>query len=863
MRGASRAGAGAFLLALLFGLLYLAPYLLPGRTLLPQDPRTFEPWRAGLPPGLARALDREAVPHRLDKLLQFLPFDRVVGESWARGEPPLWEPRLLCGLPLAAQGTSRPFYPTALFFGLFPPELCYAWLYLAHLAFGGWAMFRLARALKVSTSGALLADLAFVGSGWALAHIHHPMIFMASVWALPAFEAVVRIFDEEPGRAWSGRRTTAVLALSLALACFAGFLQAGLLAILLVGASALVLGLGGWRNGGGLPWRTWGWIGAGIALGLALAAPQILPSLEMAARSAREEGGKALLTSKALAWPHLLEYLWPSLMSAPGDICPLPGEPRPTFAALLLTPASRLPALAEGVWNHTETAVHFGLWPFLLALAALPGLLPGNPRRLQTGLLAGLALFALATAMALPLVLDLALLFPGTARGDLKRWTMLPALCLPVLSGLGYDRWERRARGRPGPALAKGLRRPLLGLALLLSAVGTWLLLAVGAEDFGKGFAKLLELRYGREAGQAFLTKLAPGEAGLNLDLLGRSLLLAGLALALPLLAPFRRLLPLLLLATAVERLPVAWSLSPAPAAASLDLRLPLLPGESAARRPPDRILRLDTRAEVRGRGRLRLLPPNLPLAMGLGDLQGYAPIPPRAAEIFFGMLDPGAPARGAGVAAFRDPKILRSPLLDLCAPAYLWTDLEEAGPGWKLLGRAGTVSLFERRPRAPYLRVYGKARLLPAARIPDALRRIDPRAELLLASFEGEAPGAPPGNADPHPFSRPPARVGLLRWKAGAMGIRFEAERPCWLFLAEAWAPGWFYRIDEGPWKPTRPAQILFQALPLPKGKGRIELRYRPASFRRGLLLALAGLTLLLALFPLRPRGRAAAPPT
>ncbi|MFQ5504938.1 MAG: hypothetical protein ACE5F1_09105 [Planctomycetota bacterium] len=178
----------AALLALLLGLLFLGPALLPGRTLLPQDPRGFSPFRERISQAERSRIDSEAVPHRRDKLFQFLPFDTAVGEAWSAGRVPLWEPRILCGIPLLAQSTSRAFYPTALLFALFPPAALYAWLYLAHLVLGGWAVYRLARILGAEEQGALLATAALVLSGYVVGHVHHPMIFFSAVWVLPALE---------------------------------------------------------------------------------------------------------------------------------------------------------------------------------------------------------------------------------------------------------------------------------------------------------------------------------------------------------------------------------------------------------------------------------------------------------------------------------------------------------------------------------------------------------------------------------------------------------------------------------------------------------------------------------------------------
>jgi hypothetical protein len=70
----------------------------------------------------------------------------------------------------------------------------------------------------------------------------------------------------------------------------------------------------------------------------------------------------------------------------------------------------------------------------------------------------------------------------------------------------------------------------------------------------------------------------------------------------------------------------------------------------------------------------------------------------------------------------------------------------------------------------------------------------------------------------------------------------------PCfgWLFFSDAWYPGWEATVDGQP-VPLHRANILFRAVPVPAGEHRVELRYRPASFRWGALISLGALALLL----------------
>jgi len=84
---------------------------------------------------------------------------------------------------------------------------------------------------------------------------------------------------------------------------------------------------------------------------------------------------------------------------------------------------------------------------------------------------------------------------------------------------------------------------------------------------------------------------------------------------------------------------------------------------------------------------------------------------------------------------------------------------------------------------------------------------------------------------------------------------LRTRGERAAILVLADAWYPGWEARVDGEP-APLLRANLALRAVPVSPGEHRVELRYRPASFRLGLTLA-AGAVLAYALFRLGGPGR------
>ncbi len=94
---------------------------------------------------------------------------------------------------------------------------------------------------------------------------------------------------------------------------------------------------------------------------------------------------------------------------------------------------------------------------------------------------------------------------------------------------------------------------------------------------------------------------------------------------------------------------------------------------------------------------------------------------------------------------------------------------------------------------------------------------------------------------------------ASVVRASANALELDVDACGAGVLVIADAFFPGWLARLD-GREAPLWRADYALRAVSVPKGRHRVELRYRPASFMTG-----AGLTALatLALIPAIVSGR------
>ncbi len=248
-------------------------------------------------------------------LLQFYPWRSFAVQEYLSGQIPLWNPHVGLGAPLAANLQSAVFYPLNLVYLLIPIERAMTVTVVGHIALAGLFCYGFARLLGFSKAGAFVTGLTFMFSGYVV--VRAGFLSMTSVVAwLPALLWSI----EGLLRAHAGGRRSSVacwlcgLAAITAMTLLAGHAQ--LAAYSLAAASAYLLA----RS-----WSRWGQMataGAGLALGAALAAVQLLPTLELARYSERQSGVAYDVATSSSLWPgQLLGLLFPSFFGsqAAGD----------------------------------------------------------------------------------------------------------------------------------------------------------------------------------------------------------------------------------------------------------------------------------------------------------------------------------------------------------------------------------------------------------------------------------------------------------------------------------------------------------------------------------------------------------------
>src|SRR5580765_7323048 len=93
------------------------------------------------------------------------PLKRLVTESYARGEWPLWNPYIQLGQPLLANPNSMAFYPTQILFQILPFETAFELHFILHCILAGIATVLLGRKLGLSAFSAFLSAVIYNFSG--------------------------------------------------------------------------------------------------------------------------------------------------------------------------------------------------------------------------------------------------------------------------------------------------------------------------------------------------------------------------------------------------------------------------------------------------------------------------------------------------------------------------------------------------------------------------------------------------------------------------------------------------------------------------------------------------------------------------
>lgn len=791
--------------------------LLPGRTLASSDYLwSATPWTASKPAEVKPLGSNFELSDTTVLIQPFLRYSRA-----ELPHVPLWNPHLMSGRPLLADGQSAvlsPFNVPAYVLPFWKSLAVVAFLKLFAAAFG---TYLLGRALGMRFGGALLAGVIFgfgtfmvVWVGWPLSNV-----FALIPWLLLLTELVIR----RPGPL-----PVVALAAVVGLQYFGGHPESNFHALFTVAVFFAFRVLLAWRRGE-LPGLRGPLLRFGLALGggTALAAMFVLPFVELLLSS--ED-----FVSRAARTPT--------------------HAPREQFGALFLHDYWGRPTQSEVTPFVSNRGWYAGALTLMLAASALV-LRP----RIERLAVAAYAVFTLIMVLGISFVFRAVVQLPGFGTTHNGKMVIFFLLCLALLAGWALS--DLTERGLPPRARR---RLALAAAAAVFCVPFAWMPLAgtLSLERLGSA----LEVAWGfADSPPVPFADPAGAEAA------GATIRMSSLLQWLPLAGGGLLLLALRLRAR--SRLPAAVFVALAVGLIAIDLfranmgfntAIPIAhadpPATEAIRylqsRRPNRfvgVLPTGPRAAI---NILQPVPPNVAMNFGLYDPRGFDyPVEQR----YFRLWKAGVPEGTLGddtAPQFVTPTPGALRVLSLLSVADLMQGPSDAplkGPGLRVA--------YE----GPDARVYRNDRALPRAFLVESQRTV-PGGDAALAAvtapaFDGRRvavteraiPGLPQAGA------RPSATGGTARVVSYAderVVAESRAPRRSLLVLTDTHFPGWKARVD------GRPAEIervdyLLRGVTVPPGSHRIEFRYQPASWRAGWIISLLTAIALAVTALLAWRGR------
>jgi hypothetical protein len=816
-----RAHGAALLVLLALTVGFFSPYLFQGKVFLAADTlAAYLPWSAAAPPGFQPKNTLITDPVNAN-------YAGIYNEQLKSGGLRHWNPFILTGLPSTgvtsmSGGAPGRYSPLKLLLHrALPPLDAFMWLLILNVFLAGAFQYAYLREIGCGWAGALFGGVAFMFNGYALVWLEFESVTAVAPF-LPLLLLIMERYRRRP--AWYALLGALVLG-ALALTAMIQYLIYVALFLLAYVAFLLARSWRERRDPGELRAILLAFC-ATCALGAAIGAVELLPSLDLIRHSSRIARAFTFAsffeTLGRVPWRYFVTLIFPDFFGSP---------------VLGFSVIPRLPT--QEYMNYNELCLYLGL-PTLFALLALPLRPLRSHAALYLGLLAAAVLLLTGTVLYYPLFA----LFPGMDRMNPTRLIFLFVFIAASGAGLGLD-----------GLLALPRRRLLAFSALALALCGATAALAAAG-----GSSRALGAWFGAEyfAGGANpavldqILRLRSWPAALVLKPVLLAAASAALALAYAWVRPRGArwsVLALLVVLLGYDLGSFGWGYNAIVEPQQVYPRTPAL--DFVARQPgPFRVV-LD--------GRQRFLINTL-APYGIQEVGGYSSFYPEAAGRYLSYMAAGeASLRGWRFdrwVSFAGPN---QALLSLANVRYLltapWTAVTE--PNYRLVFRQ-ELAVYENVAALPRAFVVHRARVVPD--VDQALRLLGaggvaPAAELVL-----ERP-ADPGFLAGVREGAGPDRVSFERYETDRADVLAELGAAGWLVVSDAWDPGWRAEVDGRPVAIER-ADVCFRAVPLGPGRHRVVFTYVPRAYRLGLLVALAALALVAAGLIREHRRRRGLPP-
>ncbi|HRI57756.1 MAG TPA: YfhO family protein, partial [Anaerolineae bacterium] len=447
-----------------------------------------------------------------DLVLENAVWKQHIREAMAQGEIPLWNPKILTGLPFLAAGQASTFYPLNVLFYVLPLEWAFGWFTALQVALAGINMYIFGRVLGLRRIPALYSGVVYMFSGFLIVSVVFTMFLAAVPWLpllLAVIEYIIRKQEEKGVASFNPIPYVAVGAAIIGLVVLAGHPELIYYTMIVAGAYSfcrLVAAYAQLRRqaaAAGVDRRgavtrvlkLAGWLLTLAVLGVGLGAVQLIPLVELLPLNFRA-GSASLQQVREWAWPsrHVLTFWLPNIFGSPSHHAWFDIWARQWTPATVNALGEQARTIFWGIKNYVEGGNYLGVATWLLAGYAIWGAirdrkllivngqlsivnekrLAGDPsltinnRQLTinnfsftTWFFAALALLSLLFAFGTPLYGVLYYGLPGWNQLHSPfRWVFPFTLSMALLGGIGLQWVMTRA------AQVKWTRLPALALAV-------------------------------------------------------------------------------------------------------------------------------------------------------------------------------------------------------------------------------------------------------------------------------------------------------------------------------------------------------------------------------------------------------------
>jgi uncharacterized membrane protein YfhO len=764
--------------------------------------------------------------NRRDLTDMYVTRDYFVVSAYRDGELPLWNPYTMAGHPIYADGVTRTLSPFLLFYKFFDVPLGYSFARITELLLAAVFMYLFLIAIGASANGGLMGSLVYGFSAHSMLHLTGLGWWGGMMW-LP----LIFLFADRAIARKSYRH--AVLAgVMLAAQFFCGYMPNQ---IYYVGAIALYYLFFAFLGRGNTDKlskaHAFGLTAVTLVVGLALAATQWVPMLELLKHSNRKVIGAELGYIYLPPW-YSLTLFFPNLF----------GEAYDTKAVTLFT--------ALGVsHDHILYLGIAALLPLGLSLYRLK-----RTKSSRVLFFALLATLSLAIMMAAPLYVPITRYIPilQVIRVAVRAGVLfLFAAC--VLVAFGSDLLLKSSADSLSRYSHLARRFLCAAIAFVIVAMlGSYLMKVTGfAVDTG-GRGKAAFIRRAALVLSEQFSRLDPGIL-LPLAVAGAVVLLmtafikGGISRRV-----FFASLVLLLIAD------LFWNSTQFNRSFERSGVYPSTQITDTLRSlPPGRVLvvpsDLETNRRVSSETDKIIAPPNTLLPYQISTVSGKNQQFPKWYREYASLIEP---QQNLSHVVFDKP---RSPFFDLLNVRYVMTRANsEPLVDYRLLVTAEGVSIYENKNALP--RAFFASHVVEASSHTDALDALrdpgfDTRSTVVVETSDGRSTLSGNLNADSQAVPSPP-EAAIVEDRRNRVVIETDNPHEGMLVLSDNYYPGWRASVDGTPAEILR-ANCTMRAVRVPAGRHMLSFVFVPVTFWASVYVSLASAAVVLVTLAISFAGR------